>query len=161
MTAVLHSKGYTGNTVLYMAMESSNSKWKLGFSNGNRDRIVPIDAGNWKALLKQIDLAREKLQLPEACPVVSCFEAGRDGFWIHRMLEKGTAPGAKTPRRGRENESDEANHHPDAITGCWSAVELDLGDGIATHGIGPIPRQTANSPIGLRMPTKREQRARI
>nr|VFK02411.1 MAG: hypothetical protein BECKLFY1418A_GA0070994_11961 [Candidatus Kentron sp. LFY] len=46
MTAVLHSKGYTGNTVLYMAMESSNSKWKLGFSNGNRDRIVPIDAGN-------------------------------------------------------------------------------------------------------------------
>ena len=87
MTAVLHSKDYTGNTVLYMAMESSNSKWKLGFSNGNRDRIVPIDAGNWEALLKQIDLAREKLRLPEDCPVVSCFEAGRDGFWIHRMLE--------------------------------------------------------------------------
>ncbi|VFN07289.1 MAG: hypothetical protein BECKG1743D_GA0114223_111772 [Candidatus Kentron sp. G] len=34
MTAILQSKDYTGKPVLYMAMESSNTKWKLGFSNG-------------------------------------------------------------------------------------------------------------------------------
>nr|VFJ95664.1 MAG: hypothetical protein BECKLFY1418A_GA0070994_10528 [Candidatus Kentron sp. LFY] len=33
-----------------MAMESS-TKWKLGFGNGDRDRIVPMDAGNWKIAL--------------------------------------------------------------------------------------------------------------
>nr|VFK21544.1 MAG: hypothetical protein BECKLFY1418C_GA0070996_10964 [Candidatus Kentron sp. LFY] len=76
MTTILQSKDYSGKAVLYMAMELSNSKWKLGFSNGNRDRIVPIDAGNWEALLKQIDLAREKLRLPGDCSVISCFEAG-------------------------------------------------------------------------------------
>ena len=87
MTAVLHSKGYTGKAVLYMAMELSNAKWKLGFSNGSRDRSVTIIAGDWKALSRQIGFAKEKLHLPEDCPVISCFEAGRDGFWIHRMLE--------------------------------------------------------------------------
>jgi transposase len=32
--------------------------------------------------------AREKLRLPPDCRIVSCYEAGRDGFWIHRALEK-------------------------------------------------------------------------
>nr|VFK43054.1 MAG: hypothetical protein BECKSD772F_GA0070984_11363 [Candidatus Kentron sp. SD] len=87
MTTILQSKDYSGKAVLYMAMELSNAKWKLGFSNGSRDRSVTISAGDWKALSRQIDLAKEKLHLPEDCPVISCYEAGRDGFWIHRMLE--------------------------------------------------------------------------
>nr|VFK40002.1 MAG: hypothetical protein BECKSD772F_GA0070984_10511 [Candidatus Kentron sp. SD]VFK45170.1 MAG: hypothetical protein BECKSD772E_GA0070983_104919 [Candidatus Kentron sp. SD] len=49
---------------------------------------MTIIAGDWKALSRQIDLAKEKLHLPEDCLVISCYEAGRDGFWIHRMLEK-------------------------------------------------------------------------
>ena len=88
MTAILQSKDYSGKAVLYMAMELSNAKWKLGFSNGSRDRSVTISAGDWKALSRQIDLAKEKLHLPEDCLVISCYEAGRDGFWIHRMLER-------------------------------------------------------------------------
>nr|VFJ91512.1 MAG: Transposase [Candidatus Kentron sp. LFY] len=86
-TTVLQSKDYTGKAVLCMAMELSSTKWKLGFSNGSRDRIATITAGDREKLLEQISLTKEKLGLPENCPVVSCYEAGRDGFWIHRMLE--------------------------------------------------------------------------
>ena len=88
MTTILQSKDYSGKAVLYMAMELSNAKWKLGFSNGSRDRSVTIIAGDWKALSRQIGLAKEKLHLPEDCPVICCYESGRDGFWIHRMLEE-------------------------------------------------------------------------
>ena len=88
MTTILQSKDYSGKAILYMAMELSNAKWKLGFSNGSRDRSVTIIAGDWKASSHQIDLAKEKLHLPENCPIISCFEAERDGFWIHRMLEE-------------------------------------------------------------------------
>ncbi|MBT8421114.1 MAG: IS110 family transposase [Gammaproteobacteria bacterium] len=87
MTEVLQRKDYTGGRVLYMAMELSNAKWKLGFGNGSNERIVTIAAGDQGELLKQISLAKEKLHLPGDCPVKSCYEAGRDGFWIHRMLE--------------------------------------------------------------------------
>ncbi|MBT8420264.1 MAG: IS110 family transposase [Gammaproteobacteria bacterium] len=87
MTEILQNKAYTGKAVLYMAMELSNAKWKLGFGNGSKERIVTIDAGAQGELLKQISLAKEKLHLPGDCSVQSCYEAGRDGFWIHRMLE--------------------------------------------------------------------------
>ncbi|VFN00488.1 MAG: transposase [Candidatus Kentron sp. G] len=69
-----------------MAMELSNTKWKLGFSNGNKNRTVTIVAGDWINLSEQIRRAKEKLGLPEDCQVFSCYEAGRDGFWIHHML---------------------------------------------------------------------------
>nr|VFK38241.1 MAG: transposase [Candidatus Kentron sp. TC]VFK53127.1 MAG: transposase [Candidatus Kentron sp. TC] len=87
-TTIPESRGYIGKSVLYMAMELSNATWKLGFSNAERNRIVTLDAGDWIALSKQIDLARKKLHLPEGCRIVSCYEAGRGGFWIHRMLEE-------------------------------------------------------------------------
>ena len=47
-----------------------------------------------------------------------------------QTTNRGATARAKTPHQGRENESDGTNHHPDAITGCWSAIELDLGDGV-------------------------------
>jgi transposase len=35
---------------------------------------------------RALELARVRFQLPASAPVVSCYEAGRDGFWIHRAL---------------------------------------------------------------------------
>ena len=87
-TMIPESRGYIGKSVLYMAMELSNTKWKLGFSNGARNRMAMIDAGDRIGLSEKINLAKEKLHLPEGCRIVSCYEAGRDGFWIHRMLEE-------------------------------------------------------------------------
>ena len=88
MTAVLNEKDSANGTTLYMALELSNKKWKLGFSNGEKNRLTTIAAGDWIDLHKQMDLAKQKLRLPEDCRIVSCYEAGRDGFWIHRGLEE-------------------------------------------------------------------------
>lgn len=86
MTAILQSKDSASASVLYMALELSDKRWKLGFSNGERQRQVTIDSGDWGTLNEQITRAREKLGLALDCRVVSCYEAGRDGFWIHRAL---------------------------------------------------------------------------
>ena len=80
-------KGYEVNTVLYMAMELSNSKWKLGFGNGAKLRRKSIEARDRQRCLEEVALAKVKLKLPADAPVVCCFEAGRDGHWIHRWLE--------------------------------------------------------------------------
>jgi transposase len=72
--------------ILYLAMELSNSKWKLFFSNGDKIRSKSIAARDLAALSKEIKIAKERLKLSETAPVTSCHEAGRDGFWIHRYL---------------------------------------------------------------------------
>lgn len=80
-------KAYEVGTVLYMAMELSNSKWKLGFGNGAKLRRKSIEARGRKRLLEEVALAKAKLKLPQEAQVVCCFEAGRDGHWIYRWLE--------------------------------------------------------------------------
>ena len=73
---------------LYMAMELSASKWGLAFSNEEKVPQITVIAGDQAGLLGQIKRAKEKLGLPPEAPVVCCYEAGRDGFWIHRLLER-------------------------------------------------------------------------
>jgi len=76
-------------SVLHLAIELSNSKWKLGFtpSFGQKPREKSIDAGDFESLKAEIFKAKERFNLPSDTPVVSCYEAGRDGFYIHRFLE--------------------------------------------------------------------------
>ena len=73
--------------IMYIAFELSNSKWKLAFSDGSKVRYKTITAGNLAQLQIEIDLAKQKFKMVEDAKVVSCYEAGRDGFWIHRYLE--------------------------------------------------------------------------
>ncbi len=73
--------------IMYIAFELSNSKWKLAFSDGSKVRYKTITAGNLAQLQIEIDLAKQKFQMIEDVRVVSCYEAGRDGFRIHRYLE--------------------------------------------------------------------------
>src|SRR6185436_14567807 len=56
------------------------------FSEGARRRQVTVVAGDRQALQAQMVLAKAKLGLQTSVPVVSCYEAGRDGFWLHRWL---------------------------------------------------------------------------
>ena len=79
-------QAYEAGTDLYMAMELSNSKWKLGFSNGQRIRRKSIDARDRVRLVAEVELAKHKLGLTPESRVVVCFEAGRDGHWIYRWL---------------------------------------------------------------------------
>ncbi len=87
MTAVLEHKDNANGATLYMALELSDKKWKLGFSDGEKNRQTTMAAGDWVELHNQMDLAKQKLRLATDCAIVSCYEAGRDGFWIHRGLE--------------------------------------------------------------------------
>lgn len=73
---------------LYMAFELSQSKWMLGFTIGfgQRPRLRTIAARDLVTLQTEIQLARERFELRADVPVISCYEAGRDGFWLHRYL---------------------------------------------------------------------------
>jgi len=79
---------YTTDSVLYLAFELANAEWKLGFTVGlgQGPRRRKIDAGHLDALQEEIRAARKRFGLPEDAPVRSCYEAGRDGFWLHRYL---------------------------------------------------------------------------
>jgi transposase len=83
---------YTTKKDLYLAFELSKSKWKLGFSTGlgQDPRRRTIDAGDLLALRQEIEVAKRRFGLAADAPVKTCYEAGRDGFWIHRyLLEQG------------------------------------------------------------------------
>jgi len=86
MTADLQAKSYASETVLYMAMELSDKQWRLAFGDGTRQRQVVIECGDIAALSEQIEKAKGKWGLSAHCALVSCYEAGRDGFWLHRQL---------------------------------------------------------------------------
>ena len=74
---------------LYLALELSNRSWKLAFSTGHgqKPRFRNVPARDLDALTREIALARKRFGLPDSVSVISCFEAGRDGFWIHRFLQ--------------------------------------------------------------------------
>jgi transposase len=73
---------------LYLAFELGSTKWTLAFttSAAQRPRIRSIVAGDLTELQREIDRARDRCGVPRSAPVRSCYEAGRDGFWLHRWL---------------------------------------------------------------------------
>lgn len=75
---------------LYLALELSAAEWQLGFTIGlgQAPRLRSIQARDLKGLSREIEQAKVRFGLPEEAAVLSCYEAGRDGFWLHRYLEK-------------------------------------------------------------------------
>jgi len=75
--------------VLAMSFELGASEWKMAFSPGlgQQPRHRVVAAGDLEAVRKEIAAAKARFKLARDVPVVSCYEAGRDGFWIHRALE--------------------------------------------------------------------------
>ncbi len=73
---------------LYLAFELGQARWKLGFTPGlgQRPRERTIPARDVERLVAEVARAKERFGLPPGTPVVSCYEAGRDGFWLHRFL---------------------------------------------------------------------------
>jgi transposase len=74
--------------VLYVAFELSAGQWKLASTTarGQRARLVSVRARDTEAILREIARAKARFGLPESAAVFSCYEAGRDGFWLHRFL---------------------------------------------------------------------------
>jgi len=76
--------------VLYLAFELSHKKWKLGMSDGKAPQVrqVTIESGDLEACRQEIQKAKRRFGLDESATVRSCYEAGREGFWLHRALEQ-------------------------------------------------------------------------
>jgi transposase len=80
----------TAENTLYVAIELSASAWLVAvlLSGVEKVKLHRVDAGDATALLGFLAMhrARAEERLGAAVEVVSCFEAGRDGFWLHRWL---------------------------------------------------------------------------
>ena len=88
MHATVRSQGSVKESVLFVAFEVAKRQWKLALSSGFgvTAMVRTVSAGDWAAVEAALAAARRRFALAATVPVVSCYEAGRDGFWIHRAL---------------------------------------------------------------------------
>jgi transposase len=89
MTATTRSFDPTAlDDTLCMALELGEGRWKVGFARGFGGKILhrQVVARDGAGLLAAIEWAKGKLGLAGSAQVVSLYEAGRDGFWLHRFL---------------------------------------------------------------------------
>jgi transposase len=75
---------------VFVAIELSQKSWLVTLHSPGRDRISrhKLDGGDHAGLLALIDRERDRAsRTAGGVPVVaSCYEAGYDGFWLHRLL---------------------------------------------------------------------------
>ena len=78
------------NRNILVAIELSASTWLVAarMPGSEKPQLHRIDGGDTAALLALISSLRDRVArtLDAAFGVVCCFEAGRDGFWLHRVL---------------------------------------------------------------------------
>jgi transposase len=88
MNETTRNQEYSTEAVLYLAFELGDESWKLSFSPGlgQPPRKRPMKARDMETLKQEVKLAKKRFGLPEETVVKSCYEAGRDGFWLHRCL---------------------------------------------------------------------------
>jgi len=87
-TATTRQAESTASPVLMMAFELAETHWKLGFTTGaaQRARRRQIPARDVERLEIEIAAAKRRFGLAADVRVMSCYEAGREGFWLHRWL---------------------------------------------------------------------------
>ncbi len=86
MLTTLHATDYTAQPTLYMAFELSDKTWRITSSDGSKRRSKTVEACSTFAVLEEISQARKRFGLPADCAVMSCYEAGWEGFWLHHWL---------------------------------------------------------------------------
>ncbi len=88
MIAKTRSEVSVNEPVLFVAFELGTKTWKMAMTTGLG--IAPwlrtVPSGGLGAVAAVLTAARARVGLPETARVLSCYEAGRDGFWIHRAL---------------------------------------------------------------------------
>ena len=84
-----YTETHATEPVLFLAFELSEKTWKLGFTtgHGHNPRERTMAARDVQRLLDEVAQAKTRLGLPATTLVVSCYEAGREGFWLHRFLQ--------------------------------------------------------------------------
>ena len=99
---------------LYMSFELADKTWKLTISDGRRGPSrYSVDAGDPVAVLECLTKARKRCGLSAQGKIHCCYEAGRDGWWLHRwLIEQGIdnivvdAASIEVNRRARRAKTD-------------------------------------------------------
>jgi transposase len=88
MTTTREEQGSMNGVVLHLAFELGLGRWKLALTVGlgQAPRLRSVPARDREAIVREIGLAKKRFGLAADAAVVSCYEAGRDGFWLHRWL---------------------------------------------------------------------------
>jgi len=90
MIAAIRSEVSVNEPVLYVAFELGKKEWKLAMTSGfdRQPWLRTLASGDLGAVERAVRSGRERFGLPASARVVSCYEAGRDGFWIHRAVQR-------------------------------------------------------------------------
>src|SRR5262249_38664427 len=136
----MHSLGQ--KPTLLVAFELGLQSWKLGFATNftERPRLRETTGGDGQAVVREIAEAKCALHLPPETPVISCYEAGRDGFWLHRFLRShgihnlvGDSASIEVERRARHAKTDRIDvgkllklllRHVAGEPGVWHVVHV-------------------------------------
>jgi transposase len=80
----------TTTGTLYIALELGQDKWLLACATqaAEKPRYRSLSARDLTRLQEEIAKAKQRFGLSADAPVCTCYEAGRDGFWLHRALTK-------------------------------------------------------------------------
>jgi transposase len=78
----------TTTGTLYIALELGQDKWLLACATqaAEKPRYRSLPARDLTRLQEEITKAKQRFGLTADAPVRTCYEAGRDGFWLHRAL---------------------------------------------------------------------------
>lgn len=100
---------------LHVALDLGNRNWCMACGRAVADppRVRTLPARDLTRLSKELALARRHVGLPEDAPVVLCYEAGRDGFWLQRACAAWgltalvvDSSSIEVPRRARRAKTD-------------------------------------------------------
>ena len=131
----------TVNSTILLAIELSASSWLVAarVPGSDKPHLHRIDGGNTVGLLALISSLRDRVarRLNVAIGVVCCFEAGRDGFWLHRLL---TVHGVATdqypyqsPCPTSQNGSARCRRHASRTCGLSSGGSPELQHGTCAY----------------------------
>jgi len=141
MTKTTRRGKYSG-AELFVAFELGNKDWKLasGTELGSKPRLRTVPARDLVALEQELAAAKKHFRLGRDVQVISCYEAGRDGFWLHRLLvSMGVrnlvvdSASIEVSRRARRAKSDKLDarkllmqlmRHEAGETKVWSVVRV-------------------------------------
>jgi len=85
-TLTTHTRPMTPAPTLYVALDLGNTTWCLACAPAVAEppRIRVLPARDLARLHTELVTARRHFGLSESAPVMLCYEAGRDGFWLQR-----------------------------------------------------------------------------
>lgn len=127
---------------LYVAIELSAKEWLLTMSTAAaaRRQRVRVRPGDVPAVQRALTEGKQRAGLAADAPVWSCYEAGRDGFWPHRLLTHlgvsnlvVDSSSIEVPRRVRRAKTDRLDgekllrlllRHAGGERGMWQVVQV-------------------------------------